>query len=279
MRSAGTCSAPPGWPARGSTSPSSPGAAAAPPRPRTRGRGGRPGALVADASDVIRFAVALAEPWTEALRQPLARPVGGVYGLGFFGERVAGADVWGHGGSYGGFQSSLLLVPSEGAVFVGLTSSGEGSRALRELEDLWFERLLGTRRAVAEVIRAPGGGARGACRDLCQLGDVGDCRAKRQRSVGAGHRGRARRSSCGRGRSASARSKSRAARSKACGSISRSTGSHASGPGWPPGSRDRRRRGRPPGDGRGRGELCSRRAGARPTRQSGRASPRASPRR
>ncbi|HST16065.1 MAG TPA: serine hydrolase domain-containing protein [Gaiellaceae bacterium] len=114
------------------------------------------GGLVAEASDVIRFGRwQLSEPWTETQRQPLARPLGGVYGLGLFGERVAGADVWGHGGSYGGFQSTLLIVPSKGAVFVGLTSSGEGSRALRELEDLWFERLLGERRRVAEQIVLP----------------------------------------------------------------------------------------------------------------------------
>jgi CubicO group peptidase (beta-lactamase class C family) len=123
------------------------------PYPRAR----RPsGGLVAEASDVIRFARwLLSEPWAEALRQPLARPVGGVYGLGLFGERVAGVDVWGHGGSYGGFQSSLLTVPSKGAVFVGLTSSGEGSRALRELEDEWFERLLGERRRVPEPVVLP----------------------------------------------------------------------------------------------------------------------------
>lgn len=123
------------------------------PYPRAR----RPsGGLVAEASDVIRFARwQLAEPWTEALRQPLARPVGGVYGLGFFGERVGGVDVWGHPGSYGGFQSSMLLVPSEGAVFVGLTSSGDGWRALRELENLWFERLLGDRRRVPETVVLP----------------------------------------------------------------------------------------------------------------------------
>jgi CubicO group peptidase (beta-lactamase class C family) len=123
------------------------------PYPRAR----RPsGGLVAEATDVIRFGQwQLSEPWTEAQRQPLARPLGGVYGLGLFGERVAGVDVWGHGGSYGGFQSTLLIVPSKKAVFVGLTSSGEGSRALRELEDLWFEGLLGERRRVAEQVVLP----------------------------------------------------------------------------------------------------------------------------
>ena len=83
---------------------------------------------------------------------PLGKPVGGVYGLGLFGERVAGVDVWGHGGSFGGFQSTLLLVPDRGAAFVGLTNSGRGAQALRELEDAWFERVLGARRKVPEPV-------------------------------------------------------------------------------------------------------------------------------
>jgi len=107
------------------------------------------GGLVASAADVGRFAAwQLAQPWTSALRVPLAKPPGGVYGLGFFGERVAGVDVWGHPGSYGGFQSSLLVVPSHDAWFVGLTNSGLGSQALRLIEDAWFEQLLGARRRV-----------------------------------------------------------------------------------------------------------------------------------
>jgi D-alanyl-D-alanine carboxypeptidase len=111
------------------------------------------GGLVATAADVGRFAEwQLRQPWTNAMRVPLAKPVGGVYGLGFFGERVAETDVWGHPGSYGGFQSSLLLVPGRNAWFVGLTNSSLGSQALREIEDAWFEGLLGERRRVAPTV-------------------------------------------------------------------------------------------------------------------------------
>jgi CubicO group peptidase (beta-lactamase class C family) len=111
------------------------------------------GGLVSTVEDLLRFARwQLGEPSTAALRVPLAKPVGGVYGLGFFGERVGGEDVWGHGGSYGGFQSSLLLVPSHGAAFVGLTNSGRGSQALREIEDAWFEAVLGARRREPEPV-------------------------------------------------------------------------------------------------------------------------------
>jgi D-alanyl-D-alanine carboxypeptidase len=111
------------------------------------------GGLVATAEDVGRFADwQLREAWTNALRVPLASPPGGVYGLGFFGQRVAGIDVWGHPGSYGGFQSSLLLVPSRNAWFVGLTNHGLGSQALREIEDAWFELLLGEARPPAPTV-------------------------------------------------------------------------------------------------------------------------------
>jgi CubicO group peptidase (beta-lactamase class C family) len=112
------------------------------------------GGLVATAADIGRFADwQLREPWTNALRVPLAKPAGGVYGLGFFGERVAGTDVWGHPGSYGGFQSWLLLVPSRDAWFVGLTNSSLGSQALRDISDAWFEEVLGAPRAAAPTVR------------------------------------------------------------------------------------------------------------------------------
>ena len=83
------------------------------------------------------------------------KPTAGVYGLGMFGERVAGVEVWGHGGSFGGFQTSLLLVPDRQAVFVGLTNSSVGSNALYDLEDAFFERLLGARRRVPEGVDLP----------------------------------------------------------------------------------------------------------------------------
>jgi len=112
------------------------------------------GGLVATAAEVGNFADwQLRMPWTNAMRVPLAKPVGGVYGLGFFGERVAETEIWGHPGSYGGFQSSLLLVPSRDAWFVGLTNSGLGGQALRDVEDAWFEELLGERRRVAPTVR------------------------------------------------------------------------------------------------------------------------------
>ncbi|HVW89095.1 MAG TPA: serine hydrolase domain-containing protein [Gaiellaceae bacterium] len=114
------------------------------PYPRSR----RPsGGLVSTVGDLLRFGSRhLADPSSARLRTAHGAPIRGVYGLGLFGERVGGAEVWGHGGSYGGFQSSFLVVPSRGAVFVGLTNAGAGGKALRPLEDAFFERVLGARR-------------------------------------------------------------------------------------------------------------------------------------
>lgn len=116
------------------------------PYPRSR----RPsGGLVSNVADLLRFA-----RWHlregDAQRVVHGKPVGGVYGLGLFGERVGGVDVWGHGGSFGGFQSSLLTIPTRDAVFVGLTNASKGGKALVEIEDVFFEEAVGARRRVAE---------------------------------------------------------------------------------------------------------------------------------
>lgn len=112
------------------------------PYPRSR----RPsGGLVSTVPDLLRFA-----RWFfangAAQRVVHGKPIGGVYGLGVFGERVNGADVWGHSGSYGGFQSQFLTIPSHDAVFVGLTNASTGAKALAEIEDAFFERVVGSPR-------------------------------------------------------------------------------------------------------------------------------------
>jgi CubicO group peptidase (beta-lactamase class C family) len=124
--------------------------AAAAPYPRAR----RPsGGLVSNVPDLLRFGErVLNEP---RLRTVHGKPVAGVYGLGLGGERVGGIDVWGHAGSWGGFESSLLTMPDRDAVFVGLTNSSLGGKALRELEEEFFERVLGGRRRVPETVELP----------------------------------------------------------------------------------------------------------------------------
>lgn len=123
------------------------------PYPRAR----RPsGGLVSTAADLVRFGRRLlAEATFLDMRRPYGKPIGGVYGLGLFGERVGTVDVWGHSGSYGGFQSQLLLVPDAGAVFVGLTNSGSGAKALYEIEQAFFDDVLGARRALPQFADLP----------------------------------------------------------------------------------------------------------------------------
>lgn len=123
------------------------------PYPRAR----RPsGGLVSTATDLVRFGQRLlAEPLFAEMRRPRGRPIGGVYGLGLFGERVGGVEVWGHPGSYGGFQSSLLLVPDAGAVFVGLTNAETGAKALFDVENAFFDEVLGARRKLPVFVELP----------------------------------------------------------------------------------------------------------------------------
>jgi D-alanyl-D-alanine carboxypeptidase len=121
-----------------------------PPFPRAR----RPsGGLTSTVDDLLRFGrTHLADPGAARMRVVAGRPVAGVYGLGLFGERVAGEEVWGHPGSYGGFESSLLTVPSRGAVFAGLTNSERGGKALRRIEDAWLEQAVGAPRRVPPTV-------------------------------------------------------------------------------------------------------------------------------
>jgi CubicO group peptidase (beta-lactamase class C family) len=88
--------------------------AATGPYPRAR----RPsGGLVSNVPDLLRFGQwHLAQPRSAQMRIVHGRPTAGVYGLGLYGERVDGVEVWGHGGSYGGFQSSFLVVPDRDAL-------------------------------------------------------------------------------------------------------------------------------------------------------------------
>jgi len=115
------------------------------------------GGLVSNVADLVRFGRHLLEaPAFAEMRRPLGRPIGGTYGLGLFGERVGGVEVWGHTGSYGGFQSQLLLVPTAASVFVGLTNSGSGAKALYDVEQAFFDRVIGARRVPAPFVDLPG---------------------------------------------------------------------------------------------------------------------------
>lgn len=123
------------------------------PYPRAR----RPsGGLVSNVEDLLRFGRWLLElPDAKRMRIVHGKPPGGVYGLGLSGFRIHGVEVWGHDGSYGGFQSSLLLVPERDAVFVGLTNSGLGGKALYTVSDEFLVRVIGAKRRVPDSVELP----------------------------------------------------------------------------------------------------------------------------
>lgn len=123
------------------------------PYPRAR----RPsGGLVSNVGDLLRFGRHhLASADGALMRIVHGKPTAGVYGLGLFGERVAGVDVWSHFGAYGGFRSSLFVVPDRDAVFAGLVNSSRGKNALREIEDAFFDRVIGSRRVSPETVALP----------------------------------------------------------------------------------------------------------------------------
>jgi CubicO group peptidase (beta-lactamase class C family) len=130
-------------------------AANVPPTPYPRAR--RPsGGLVSTVEDVLRFAAwHLERPESAGQRVVAGKPVAGVYGYGLFGERVAGVDVWGHPGSYGGFAASFLTSPDRGAAFVGLTNAERGRQALKRIEDAWLTGAVGAPRPVSARVELP----------------------------------------------------------------------------------------------------------------------------
>ncbi|HEU5361973.1 MAG TPA: serine hydrolase domain-containing protein [Gaiellaceae bacterium] len=123
------------------------------PYPRAR----RPsGGLVSNVDDLLRAGRGLLDrPSFVRMAVAHGKPNGGVYGLGLFGQRVAGVDVWGHSGSYGGFQSSFLVVPRRGAAFAGLTNASNGAKALYEIEDAFFLEAVGSARPATPFVELP----------------------------------------------------------------------------------------------------------------------------
>ncbi len=120
------------------------------PYPRAR----RPsGGLASNVPDLLRFGRRLLQ--APELRAVRGKPVAGVYGLGLWGERVAGVEVWGHRGSWGGYQTTLLTVPARDAVFVGLTNASRGGNALDRIEDEFLRRVVGEPRRRPETVTLP----------------------------------------------------------------------------------------------------------------------------
>jgi len=93
------------------------------------------GGLVSTVDDLLSLGEWLGGDDAAKLRVDLARTVRGVYGLGVAGERRAGRLLWGHGGSWGGFETSLFVAPEERLVVAVIAHGGEVRAACREIED------------------------------------------------------------------------------------------------------------------------------------------------
>ena len=114
------------------------------------------GGLVSNVPDLLAFArFQLETPEAAVLRRPLAPNPGGHYGLGFQREQVGGLDVWGHGGSWGGYESLLALVPDRGFAFVALASGQAAGPVLRDLRGAAVESALGVRQAPPPSVPLP----------------------------------------------------------------------------------------------------------------------------
>jgi hypothetical protein len=88
----------------------------------------------------------------------VAAAVGVSWGTGWAVEQVAGVTVVAHGGSYGGFQSQLTLVPERGVAVAVLTNSGRGSAVTRAV----VEQVLAVECGVQRPAPQPLAGVEGA---------------------------------------------------------------------------------------------------------------------
>jgi CubicO group peptidase (beta-lactamase class C family) len=112
------------------------------------------GGLVSNVVDLLEFArLHLDEPETALLREPVAPTPHGYYGFGLALDRAGELELWGHNGSYGGFESRFVLEPERRFAFVGLSNSSRGGLALEEILDAALERTLGTRRPRRRTVR------------------------------------------------------------------------------------------------------------------------------
>lgn len=112
------------------------------PRPRVPS-----GGLVSTVPDLLRLAAFhLDDPALAALRDPVATAVGGHWGTGWSLEEIDATLVAAHSGSYGGFQSQLVLVPAQRVAVAVLTNSGRGSALARTVVEWALATACGLHR-------------------------------------------------------------------------------------------------------------------------------------
>jgi CubicO group peptidase (beta-lactamase class C family) len=99
------------------------------------------GGLWSTVGDLLRFAAhqlggtgPLSAAERRAVHEPRVEALGGRYCLGCWSRELAGGlNAFDHGGSVGGYQSLLLLVPEEQAALAVLTNSWRGNGLIRRV--------------------------------------------------------------------------------------------------------------------------------------------------
>ncbi len=110
------------------------------------------GGLVSTIDEVLLLAQALGGTPGARQRERVAERLGGGYGLGLSYERIGEIDVWGHDGSWNGWRSTMLTVPSESVAIVVLARGAETARPLRELAEYALEATVGAQRSQPPTI-------------------------------------------------------------------------------------------------------------------------------
>ena len=116
------------------------------------------GGVISTVEDLLTFAawhlgerpelpISLSAALREAMREPQVRLRGAdseTWGIGWdLAATSDGTTLIGHGGSYGGFQTQLTLVPERGFAFAILTNSARGGMANAEIEQWVLQHELG----------------------------------------------------------------------------------------------------------------------------------------
>ena len=105
------------------------------------------GGLVSTVPDLLRLAsLHLDSPDLAALRDPVTAAVGTRWGTGWSLELLDTTVVAAHSGSYGGFQTQLVLVPAHRVAVAVLTNSGRGSALVRTVVEWALAAVCNLRR-------------------------------------------------------------------------------------------------------------------------------------
>lgn len=126
------------------------------------------GGIVSTVGELLRFAQfhltgetasdgpIIADTARQAMRQPqIDIDASAAQGLGWRLDQIGGRAVFGHGGSAGGFESGLTIVPDRRFALVVLTNSGRGSVAIQRIRDWALDAYCGLPVALPEPITLP----------------------------------------------------------------------------------------------------------------------------